>query len=126
MNYSKNIEKSLKLWEKAFKKGFTQYMVLILLKENSMHGYEIKNRLESMGNEIVSFKDSGIYQILKKLSKREFVTFKIEKSEKGPDRKSYTITESGEEIVQIFSNLYLDPIYKSVAGILKRTKINNK
>jgi len=122
MSYSKNIEKSLKLWEKAFKKGFTQYMVLILLKGKSMHGYEIKNRLEDMGNDIVSFKDSGIYKILKKLSKREFVTFEIEKSEKGPDRKSYTITESGEEIVQIFSNLYLDPIYKSVAGILRKTK----
>lgn len=124
MPHSKNIEKSLKSWEKAFKKGFTQYMVLVLLKEKSMHGYEIKHRLESMGNETVSFKDSGIYQILKKLTKREFVTYEMEKSEKGPERKSYTITDSGNEVVKIFSSQYLKPIYGSVMKILNKDKSN--
>ena len=122
MPHQKNIEKTLNAWEKEFKKGFTQYIILVLLKEKSMHGYEIKNRLENMTNQLVSFKDSGIYQILKKLSKREFVTFETRKSQKGPDRKCYTITDSGNEIVQIFSSKYMGPIYKSIMEILHQDK----
>ena len=42
MSTKKRIEKTLKAWEKEFKKGFSAYIILKLLNEKDMYGYEIK------------------------------------------------------------------------------------
>ena len=59
MKPNDNVQKTLKLWDKEYKKGFTSYMVLVLLKDRSMYGYELKATLENtydcvgfLGNDI--------------------------------------------------------------------------
>jgi PadR family transcriptional regulator, regulatory protein PadR len=109
-----NVEGTLKLWNKEYKKGFFAYIILLMLKKRVMYGFEINNELLEITKGEVSFQESGIYHILKKLNKKGFVTTQWQKSDKGPKRKYYKITESGNQLLEIFTEKYIFPINKAV------------
>ncbi len=116
---SKNVENLLKSWEKKHRKGFTPYMVLVLLSEKEMYGYEIRQRLDELSGNM-TFQESSIYQILKKFTKKGIVQAFSKKSPKGPDRKYYTLTESGETLLEKYSERYIFPTYSAVASIIQK------
>lgn len=118
MKISKNIEKTLTQWDKEYKKGFTSYVILLFLKKQPMYGYEIKYSLENMTNMKITFQDSGIYQILKKLNLKKMVTTEIRESTKGPKRKYYSITDDGVELINLFTWNYVLPMNKALTKLI--------
>lgn len=75
------------------RKGVLEICVLALVNERDMYGYEIVNNISS----VMDVKESTIYPLLRRLtSEGNFETY-IVKSDEGPDRKYYKITEYGEE-----------------------------
>ena len=120
MKYKKNVENTLKLWNKEYKKGFFSYIILLLLKDNSLYGMEINNKLLEITGGKVSFQESGTYHILKKLRENGFIKGKWKKSMKGPKRKYYTITESGDQLLKVFTENYILPINNAVKNLLSR------
>lgn len=120
MKYLQNVEKTLQQWDKEYKKGFTSYTILLFLMEKSMYGYEIKTRLEELTENDISYRDSGIYQILNKLNKKGFLKSEVKKSEKGPNRKYYSISKSGSQLLGEFTRQYVQPMNKAVNELIEK------
>ncbi len=120
MKYSKNVEKTLKLWDKEYKKGFTSYVILLFLKTETLYGYEIKGKLEELTSNAISYQDSGVYQILKKLSSKKLVTSEKRESNKGPMRKYYTITDAGIQLIELYTIHYVLPINKALNDLIRK------
>jgi len=120
MKLLKNVKKVLKLWNKEYKKGFFSYIILLLLKDKPRYGFEISNKISEITLEKVTFQESGIYHILKKLEDKGFVTAEWRPSNKGPNRKYYTITESGEQLLKIFTKDYILPINNAVNKLIEK------
>ncbi len=72
--------------------------VLSLVAQQPRHGYEIEQVIEERGMRRwteVGF--SSIYFLLKKLEKGGFIEGRLEKTERGPARKVYHATKTGQE-----------------------------
>ncbi|MEG2290074.1 MAG: PadR family transcriptional regulator [Clostridium sp.] len=74
------------------RKGVIEICVLTLIDNNDMYGYEIVDNI----SRVMSVKESTIYPLLRRLtSEGNFETYMV-KSEGGPDRKYYKITDYGK------------------------------
>ena len=120
MAFKANVEETLKLWNREYKKGFFAYITLLMLKEKPMYGFEINNRFLEITRNSFTFQASAIYQILKKLSSKGFVKSHWRKSDKGPNRKYYTITAAGDQLLRIFTESCVLPIYNEVSKMIDK------
>lgn len=75
------------------RKGVIEICVLALINNNDMYGYEIVEKISI----VMSVKESTIYPLLRRLTAEgNFETYMV-KSEGGPDRKYYKITDYGKD-----------------------------
>ncbi len=77
-----------------------QFWILLVLSEGPNYGYRIMQRLKEMFKGYWNPKAGTIYPALEKLSKSSLVSCRVEHREDAPDRRYYTITEKGEEILR--------------------------
>ena len=76
-------------------KNFVRPCLLLLLREQSAHGYELLERLRPLG---FDRDDPGrLYRALRSLESEQLVRSTWEASENGPDRRIYEITRKGME-----------------------------
>ena len=75
------------------RKGVIEICVLTLINDRDMYGYEIVENI----SRVMSVKESTIYPLLRRLTTEgNFETYMM-KSEGGPDRKYYRITDYGKD-----------------------------
>ena len=74
------------------RRGFIKSAILHLLKEESMHGYQIMKELESRSDGLYSASAGTIYPALQELLEKEWINL-----ESGLEKKTYFITEEGKE-----------------------------
>jgi PadR family transcriptional regulator PadR len=75
-------------------KGILEGLVLAIIQRKETYGYEITKILNDQGfTEIV---EGTVYTILLRLEKNQWVIAEKKPSEKGPMRKFYRLTSSGE------------------------------
>lgn len=75
---------------RIFDRGDLKYMILELLRERPMHGYEVMRALEETSHGCYSASAGSVYPALQTLEDDGLVT-----SEVSDGRKVYTITDSG-------------------------------
>jgi poly-beta-hydroxybutyrate-responsive repressor len=75
-------------------KNFLRPCVLLLLAEQSAHGYDLMDRLKGFG---FSRDPGGLYRVLRSLERESQVVSHWEASGVGPDRCLYTLTRLGRE-----------------------------
>ena len=75
-------------------------MVLRILHEKPSHGYQIMEELERITSEKYIPEPGAIYTILRRMEERSLVTSEWEKKEAGADRRVYTITQAGVNILK--------------------------
>ena len=114
-----NVNQMLKIWGKEYKKGFSGYFILLLLKEHSMYGLEIYKRLMEISQSKIVFQESAIYQILKNLKKNGMVSIKWSKSNQGPPRKYYNLEKPGEKLLNLFTKEYILPLINTSNQLIK-------
>jgi poly-beta-hydroxybutyrate-responsive repressor len=69
--------------------------VLLLLREQPAHGYDLLERLVPLG---LGREDPGrLYRLLRALEGEHLVRSSWEPSESGPDRRTYELTRAGRE-----------------------------
>ena len=112
MKLKHDVEQTLQIWAKEYKKGFTAYILLTLLLERPMYGYEMKQILEERAENKVLFKESAIYQLLKSMRKHNFVESFWDTSPLGPKRKYYRLTDTGRTLLQAFTSECIQPMNK--------------
>ena len=77
--------------------GSTNLLVLSLLDESDMYGYEIIKKLESKSDNTFQFKEGTLYPVLHKLENKKYVKSYMSKGDTGKERKYYKITNSGKK-----------------------------
>ena len=81
--------------EPALPKNFLRPCLLLLLREQPAHGYELLERLQSLG--FAGDDPGGLYRTLRALERDGFVRSSWESSASGPDRRIYELTRAGTE-----------------------------
>lgn len=81
-------------------KGALEGCVLEIIGRDKAYGYEITQKLRKLGfTEVV---EGTVYTILVRLEKNKFVSIETVRSEMGPMRKFYTLTQAGRQELRHF------------------------
>ncbi len=73
-----------------------ELLVLGLLRQQKMHGYQLHDFIEQNLSSCTDMKKQTLYALLDKLAKKEWVEVSEEQEGNRPIRKVYAITSSGE------------------------------
>ncbi|MDG5786757.1 PadR family transcriptional regulator [Evansella sp. AB-P1] len=92
------------MFNRELVKGSTSLLLLQLLAEKDMYGYEIVKEMEKRSENVLQIKEGTLYPALHKLEKQQFIASYWNEQEKGPARKYYRITKDGTEILQQKTN----------------------
>ena len=82
---------------KELLKGSTVILILSLLQQKSMYGYEMIKDLEKKSNGVFAFKEGTLYPILHSLEANNLIESYWDESEGSRKRKYYRITEAGKK-----------------------------
>ena len=78
-------------------RGYVQFLLLLLLNEAPMHGYQLAEELQSRGYVREGrFKTGSLYTILNRMEQKGSLTSTQEESDAGRPRRVYSITEDGK------------------------------
>jgi PadR family transcriptional regulator PadR len=78
-------------------KGSTDSLLLCLINNQPMYGYQIIKELERRSNGYFQFKEGTLYPALHRLEKTGLVKGKWQKLPSGQERRYYFITEKGQQ-----------------------------
>jgi len=81
-------------------KGSITLLILKLLSEREMYGYEIIQEAARRSENVFEFKEGTLYPALHQLHKRGFLRSEWRVSESGKPRKYYALTTAGRKEVQ--------------------------
>ncbi|MBS4176520.1 PadR family transcriptional regulator [Lederbergia citrea] len=87
------------MFNRELVKGSTSLLMLQLLDERDMYGYELVKELEKRSGNEFSVKEGTLYPALHKLEKQEYIESYWQEQEKGPARKYYRISNAGREML---------------------------
>jgi PadR family transcriptional regulator PadR len=80
---------------KELMKGSTTIIILGLLKDKSMYGYEMIKVIEQKSKGIFDFKEGTLYPLLHGLESNGYIESYWQESNEGRKRKYYRITKAG-------------------------------
>ena len=96
------IEELLDTWEETYKKGQLTFWVFLALKESNKCMEEIKEFVERASEGTMTCEEQSLYRNLRKFQHLDIVAYDSRKVSKGPDRKYYYLTPTGEELFKRF------------------------
>jgi len=105
--------------DKEMIKGYIESIILSLLRNEDLYGYEISKRISDMSKNTFQIKEGTLYVVLKRLENNKLVTPYWDDSESGGGRRRYyRITDEGRSYFiskanewEFFKNI-LDVFYK--------------
>lgn len=77
----------------------TSMLVLKLLEEEDMYGYQIIRKLEERSNSVFSLKEGTLYPVLHNLEEQDAVESYEKAAETGRMRKYYHLTNKGKKLL---------------------------
>ena len=81
--------------EKSLLSGSTPLLVLALLKDSDMYGYEMIEELAKRSDNTFQLKEGTLYPLLHTLEKQGCVRSYTKQTPSGRERKYYRLTEDG-------------------------------
>jgi PadR family transcriptional regulator PadR len=87
--------------DKEMLKGYIDTILMSLIKDSSMYGYELAKKVREISEDTFELKEGTLYLSLKRLEKNGYVKSYWDDSESGGGRrKYYAITEDGLEYIR--------------------------
>ena len=86
--------------DRQFVKGGATTIVLSILSEEPMYGYELIRAIRDRSQGILDFSDGTIYPLLYSLRDKGYIAGRAETSAAGRPRKIYRITEAGRAVLE--------------------------
>lgn len=86
--------------ERMPKENTTRYILLGLLNHEELSGYDLKKRIDLTVSRFWSVGYAQIYPTLAQMEHEGLVTKLVGESDKGPNRKIYSITQDGKECLR--------------------------
>ena len=87
-------------YEKSLLSGNTAMLLMALLKDRDMYGYEMVEELARRSDDTFHLKEGTLYPLLHTLEKEKLVMSYIQTAPNGRDRKYYRLTPSGGEYLK--------------------------
>ena len=87
----------MKTIDRELKRGTLEMVLLKLLSQGQMYGYELVSALEREGGEQFQVKEGTLYPVLYRLEDAGWVGTRWETLERGVPRKYYRLTAAGEK-----------------------------
>jgi DNA-binding PadR family transcriptional regulator len=81
------------------KKGSTDLLILALLAEQDLHGYEIARRIELRSAGTISFTLASLYETLYRLEERRLIRGRWVERAGERRRRTYRITATGQKVL---------------------------
>jgi PadR family transcriptional regulator, regulatory protein PadR len=82
-------------------KNYLMAWLLVMLKDQNLHGYEIMKELKIKFDVVA---DPGtIYRALRQLEREGFISSWWDAKDQGPARRIYTVTPSGRDALRLWS-----------------------
>lgn len=85
-------------WQSQVKKGTLSFIVLLVLKENEMYGYELLEKIKSSTN--IEIAEGTLYPLMNRLKTDNLLESKWVEQETGIPRKYYSLTKNGLETLE--------------------------
>jgi PadR family transcriptional regulator PadR len=89
-----------KLFDRELKRGTLDMILLSLISEREMYGYELISTLEERGGSAFQVKEGTLYPVLYRLENAGFIEARWETAERGVPRKYYHLTPAGSQQLQ--------------------------
>lgn len=83
---------------KEILKGYIDTIILSLLNEKAMYGYELAKRVREKSNEEFELKEGTMYLALKRLEQKKLIQSYWGEESEGGRRKYYRILPDGEDL----------------------------
>lgn len=87
--------------------GSTSMLILKLLENSDMYGYQMIQELSKRSNDTFNLKAGTLYPILHGMVKDDLITCYEKVSESGKVRKYYSITKIGKGVLQEKTNEWI-------------------
>ena len=94
-------------WNGLIKMSLSKFFILSVLRENSMHGYEIAREVEHLTKGCCSPTEGTIYPVLREFTQGGYVTSRMLKVS-GRMRKVYTLTKKGHKAFAVAVKAWLE------------------
>lgn len=101
-------------WQTQLRKGILEIVVLNLLAEGRLHGYEMVQRLRQVNG--LNIREGNIYPILARLETDDLVVSDTEPSRDGPPRRTFSLTNKGRQTLSSM-NEHWDQMVESIRQI---------
>lgn len=98
-------------------RNYLRPCLLLLLAEGTSHGYELLEQVAALGMERVD--PGGVYRCLRAMDEEGLVRSAWEPSATGPARRTYTLTDEGEEWLHVLAGALAD-VAKALAAYRRR------
>jgi transcriptional regulator len=85
--------------ERELKRGSTELLILALLEERPMHGYQIGRLIEERSEGAINFHVASLYPTLYRLEKNRFIEGRWVERAGYRRRRFYKLTASGRKIL---------------------------
>lgn len=102
-------------------RSYLRPCLLLLLAEQSGHGYELLEQVSDFGLERAD--PGGLYRALRSMEQEGLVSSWWEHSTSGPARRTYEITEEGREWLHAWAGS-LRQVHRALAHYLNRYETN--
>lgn len=89
-----NIE-FIEKWQSQVKKGTLSFIVLLVLKENELYGYELIEKIKTLTK--IEIAEGTLYPLMNRLKTDNLLESKWVEQETGIPRKYYFLTETGKQ-----------------------------
>jgi PadR family transcriptional regulator PadR len=87
-------------FDKELKRGTLEMILLRLISERQMYGYELASTLEKRGGTLFRVKEGTLYPVLYRMEKAGYIEARWETLERGVPRKYYRLTKSGVKFLE--------------------------
>ncbi|HLO99432.1 MAG TPA: helix-turn-helix transcriptional regulator [Fimbriimonas sp.] len=87
-------------------KGDLEALILAVLAEQELHGYEILKQIKQKSSDVLKFGEGQLYPALHKLESEGLVNAVWVPQEGKPDRKVYRLTPSGTTELDVQRNAW--------------------
>lgn len=89
-------------------RNFVRSCVLLLTAEASSHGYDLLDRLSTLG--VIGADAGGLYRILRSMEQEGLLASRWETSDSGPARRTYTLTDEGMDWLHAWAGAHRETI----------------
>ncbi|KEI01539.1 PadR family transcriptional regulator [Clostridium botulinum] len=107
--------------DKEMVKGYIESIILSVLLNEDLYGYEISKRIRNISENTFEIKEGTMYVVLKRLEKNKFISPYWDDTKSGGGRRRYyKITEQGIEYLKnkktqwLFFKSVVDTFYEGV------------